>query len=95
MVCVKPAPIQFPQRQRAARAPVAVGEGMDGLEAMMQDSTILCILLGEGGVFAYPKSLYAVRDSLRIVSSNNPNAVILDFFAGSGTTFHATVLLNH
>ncbi len=57
-------------------------------------STVLRILLGEGGVFAFPKSLYAVRDTLRIVTSNRPNAVVLDFFAGSGTTFHATALLN-
>jgi adenine-specific DNA-methyltransferase len=57
-------------------------------------SSMLRILLGEGGVFAFPKSLYAVRDSLRIVASKRPNALILDFFAGSGTTFHATALLN-
>ncbi|MCM1194620.1 MAG: site-specific DNA-methyltransferase [Firmicutes bacterium] len=44
--------------------------------------------------FDYPKSLYAVRDALRFFVSNNPNAVILDFFAGSGTTLHAVNLLN-
>jgi adenine-specific DNA-methyltransferase len=58
-------------------------------------STMLSTILGETGVFAYPKSLYAVRDTLQIVSTNRPSALILDFFAGSGTTFHATVLLNH
>lgn len=57
-------------------------------------STMLRVMLGEGGVFAFPKSLYAVRDTLRIVASKHPNALILDFFAGSGTTFHATALLN-
>src|SRR5271157_7395 len=57
-------------------------------------STMLRMLLGEGGVFAFPKSLYAVRDTLNIVTSKNPNALILDFFAGSGTTFHSTTLLN-
>lgn len=57
-------------------------------------STMLRMLLGEGGVFAFPKSLYAVRDTLNIVTSNNPNALIVDFFAGSGTTFHSTALLN-
>jgi adenine-specific DNA-methyltransferase len=58
-------------------------------------STMLRVMLGEGGVFAFPKSLYSVRDTLRIVASNQPNALILDFFGGSGTTFHATALLNH
>ena len=57
-------------------------------------STLLSTFLGETGVFAYPKSLYAVRDTLQIVSTNRPNALILDFFGGSGTTFHATALLN-
>ncbi len=58
-------------------------------------STILRTILGEDGDFAYPKSLYAVRDTLRIVTSNRPDAIILDFFGGSGTTFHATALLNN
>lgn len=49
-----------------------------------------------GGVqrFDYPKSLYAVRDCLNTFVANKPNALILDFFAGSGTTMHATNLLN-
>ena len=44
--------------------------------------------------FAYPKSLYAVRDTIRFFVANKPNALILDFFAGSGTTLHAVNLLN-
>ena len=47
-----------------------------------------------GDRFSYPKSLYAVADSLRYVVSEKKNAVILDFFAGSGTTLHAVNLLN-
>ena len=57
-------------------------------------STMLRTILGEGGTFAFPKSVYAVRDALNIVTSKRPDALILDFFAGSGTTFHATALLN-
>jgi adenine-specific DNA-methyltransferase len=57
-------------------------------------STLLRTVLGEGGTFAFPKSLYSVSDALRVVTSNRPNALILDFFAGSGTTFHATAFLN-
>lgn len=44
--------------------------------------------------FSFPKSLYAVEDTLRFVVGNNPNALIVDFFAGSGTTLHAVNLLN-
>lgn len=44
--------------------------------------------------FDFPKSLYAVHDTLRFFIANKPNALILDFFAGSGTTLHAVNLLN-
>lgn len=44
--------------------------------------------------FAFPKSLYAVQDTIRFFVSNKPNALIVDFFAGSGTTLHAVNLLN-
>ena len=57
-------------------------------------SSMLRTILGEGGLFAFPKSLYAVRDTLKVVSSHLPNALIVDFFGGSGTTLHATAFLN-
>ena len=44
-------------------------------------------------VFPYPKSLHAVKDTI-LFSSSNKNAVVLDFFAGSGTTGHAVLELN-
>ena len=44
--------------------------------------------------FSYPKSLYAVKDALYPFVSDNPEALIIDFFAGSGTTLHAVNLLN-
>jgi adenine-specific DNA-methyltransferase len=45
--------------------------------------------------FSYPKSLYAVEDALRYLVGNNKNALVVDFFAGSGTTSHAVMRLNH
>lgn len=44
--------------------------------------------------FPYPKSLYAVEDSLRFVVGRNKQALVLDFFSGSGTTAHAIMRLN-
>lgn len=44
--------------------------------------------------FSFPKSLYAVHDAIRFFVANKPNALIVDFFAGSGTTLHAVNLLN-
>ncbi len=48
-------------------------------------------ITGENG-FSYPKSLYSVLDTLKIMSTNDD--IILDFFAGSGTTGHAVLELN-
>ena len=45
-------------------------------------------------LFDFPKSLYAVEDALRLFVADKPDAVILDFFAGSGTTAHAVMRLN-
>lgn len=54
---------------------------------------ILKTVIGETR-FDFPKSLYAVEDCLRLFVSGKPNALIVDFFAGSGTTLHAVNLLN-
>ncbi|WP_277738570.1 DNA methyltransferase [Ferruginivarius sediminum] len=44
--------------------------------------------------FPFPKSLYAVEDALRFFVKHKPNAKVLDFFSGSGTTAHAVMRLN-
>jgi adenine-specific DNA-methyltransferase len=43
-------------------------------------------------VFTYPKSIFAVKDVLKIITKSDD--IILDFFSGSGTTAHSTFLLN-
>jgi len=63
-------------------------------DAGMHGSELLSTYLGESGSFPFPKSVYAVRDCLDAVVRNRPDALVLDFFAGSGTTLHATCLLN-
>lgn len=50
-------------------------------------------ILGNGR-FTYPKSIYAVLDCLKFVTKGKSKAIIVDFFAGSGTTLHAVNLLN-
>ena len=54
-------------------------------------TNLLKAILGENP-FSFPKSIYAVLDSIKIVSSKND--IILDYFAGSGTTAHAVINLN-
>jgi adenine-specific DNA-methyltransferase len=57
-------------------------------------SGLLQKYLGSSQAFSFPKSVYAVRDCLAAVVRTKPDALIVDAFAGSGTTFHATCLLN-
>lgn len=42
--------------------------------------------------FSFPKSLYTVLDTIKLLT--NPEDIILDFYAGSGTTGHAILNLN-
>jgi adenine-specific DNA-methyltransferase len=56
--------------------------------------SILLNTLLPGRRFPYPKSVYAVEDALRYYVGSKPNSVVLDFFAGSGTTAHAVARLN-
>lgn len=57
-------------------------------------SDLVSNIIGRTRAFSYPKSLYAEVDSLAMIVRNKPNALIVDFFAGSGTTLHAVNLLN-
>lgn len=44
--------------------------------------------------FSFPKSLWAVYDTLFAVVGDDKEALVLDFFAGSGTTGHAVLEMN-
>jgi adenine-specific DNA-methyltransferase len=59
-----------------------------------QGGTNLQKLIIPGRKFPFPKSLYAVEDVLRFFVTNRREAVVLDFFSGSGTTAHAVMRLN-
>lgn len=62
-------------------------------DATYQGSQLVNRIFGEAR-FSFPKSLYAVHDTIRFFVASKPNALIVDFFAGSGTTLHAVNLLN-
>lgn len=44
--------------------------------------------------FSFPKSLYAVQECVAIACRKHPSSIILDYFAGSGTTAHAVIAIN-
>jgi len=62
-------------------------------DASRHGSNLLKTLMPERK-FPFPKSLYAVEDCLRFFVCDKSEAVILDFFSGSGTTAHAVMRLN-
>ena len=64
-----------------------------GHDSTQYGSRLLSLVI-PGRKFPFPKSLYAVEDALRFFVADKPEAIILDFFAGSGTTAHAVMRLN-
>ena len=61
-------------------------------DASLYGSVLLTSIVGKR--FSYPKSVYSERDTIRFFVANKPDALIVDFFAGSGTTLHAVNLIN-
>ena len=56
-------------------------------------TNLVANLLGTMGDFSYPKALRVVIDCLRSASIEK-DSLVLDYFAGSGTTAHAVISLN-
>jgi adenine-specific DNA-methyltransferase len=54
---------------------------------------VLNAIMGEQK-FSYPKSIFLVRDSIDAACYKTQRPMIVDFFAGSGTTGHAVISLN-
>jgi len=57
-------------------------------------SSLLTQIMKTANTFPYPKSLYNVYDMLEMIVGSNKKALIVDFFAGSGTTGHAVLEMN-
>lgn len=56
-------------------------------------TALLKDIFGKQETFSYPKAIAAVEDCLR-VSKVSSDSTVIDYFAGSGTTGHATINLN-
>ena len=57
-------------------------------------SDMVSSIIGQSRAFSFPKSLYSTKDAIASIVRNNKAALIVDFFAGSGTTLNAVNLLN-
>ena len=63
-------------------------------DSSVYGTQLLKKILGTKMNFNYPKSFWTVRECLQAVCGNDKDAIILDSFAGSGTTAHAVLDLN-
>ena len=61
---------------------------------MTQDGTKDIDAVFGSKVFGFPKPLSLIKYLLQVATPRAKNVIVLDFFAGSGTTFHATMKLN-
>jgi adenine-specific DNA-methyltransferase len=57
-------------------------------------TAIVAEIIGNREAFPYPKSLYTVIDSIEAMTWQFDDSIVVDFFAGSGTTGHAVINLN-
>ena len=79
------ADVQEGQPPDAVLSPEIVGFNSDGTRELRD-------IFGAGGVFPQPKPSKLIKHLMEILRS--PDAIVLDSFAGSGTTAHAVLALN-
>lgn len=63
-------------------------------DANVFGTKLLSQILGKNIENMYPKSIYTIEECLKITLKNKKKAIVLDYFAGSGTTGHAVLNLN-
>ena len=73
---------------------VSVSSWFDAKYSATEHGTALLKALFGQPSFSYPKSIHAVVDAIYIGGARQNYAIVLDYFAGSGTTGHAVINLN-
>jgi adenine-specific DNA-methyltransferase len=84
------------------RHEIEIGKDFGTVRTVWQDSrydaneygTKLVHTLVPSSHFDFPKSVYNTYDCIAPIISERKNAIVLDYFAGSGTTGHAVMILN-
>lgn len=85
--------VYMKDRIKAGRKPKTVWVNPK-YDASSHGTVLVDKILNRRKSFDYPKSLYSVLDALSVLVNSKKEAIILDFFAGSGTTGHAVLELN-
>lgn len=86
--------IYYTLREKESKKRKTIWSDNPKWDSSTHGSELLTKILGKTNSFSYPKSIYAVKECLAAACGKKKDALILDFFAGSGTTLHATLLLN-
>jgi len=73
---------------------VSVSSWFDAKYSATEHGTALLKSIFLKSPFSYPKSIFAVIDSIYVGGGATNDSIILDYFGGSGTTAHATIYLN-
>jgi adenine-specific DNA-methyltransferase len=85
--------VQIIDRIKSGTRPKSVWVGKQ-YDASSHGTKLLKAIFGESGAFTFPKSLHATHDVVYIVTGEDQEAIVVDCFAGSGTTGHAVIDLN-
>jgi adenine-specific DNA-methyltransferase len=85
--------IQLKDRIKEGRKPKTIWID-PSLDASSHGTNLLKNITGGRKAFGYPKSLYATKASISAVVRKSKDAIVLDYFGGSGTTAHAVISLN-
>lgn len=88
-----------PKRKMYLRERIAKGDSKTPSSILLnagttQDGTNELISILGLKIFDYPKPSTFIKRLLYYTTQQNKNSITLDFFAGSGTTLHATMQLN-
>ena len=94
IICKNGRSLYLSTHKAGRRSPVFSNWTDSRFNAGVHGSNLLTDLFGSPNAFSYPKSLHTVRDCIDACTHHVQGAVVLDYFAGSGTTAHATMMLN-
>ena len=85
--------VQLKDRIKEGRKPKTIWYDSK-YDASSHGTILIENILGDSKLFGYPKSIYNVIDALFVVVGKSTNALVIDYFGGSGTTGHAVIQLN-
>lgn len=85
----------YVKRRPHADGVVAVSAWFDARYSATEHGTsVIKALFKDKTIFDFPKSIYLEEDAIWVGGGAIKNALVLDFFGGSGTTAHAVIDLN-